>query len=122
MWWFEQTEEENHRKFVKHLLPYQISQAHAVEMGDMNNNGVPDLITGKRYLAHNGNDPGWDDPLVLLWMEAYKKPGGETKYHIVEIDEGIGVGTQIVLEDMNEDGKPDILISNKKGSYIFQQK
>ncbi|MDW3648172.1 MAG: VCBS repeat-containing protein [Bacteroidia bacterium] len=122
LWWFEQKMEAGERIFQKHEIPYKLSQAHAVAMGDLNQNGKPDIITGKRYLAHNGNDPGWDDPLVLVFMEAEKQEGGELSWRVEEIDRGVGVGTQIELADMNKDRRTDLLVSNKKGTYLFLQK
>jgi hypothetical protein len=31
------------------------------------------------------------------------------------------VGIQFITEDMNKDGKPDIVIGNKNGVYYFEQ-
>jgi len=70
LWWFEQFSKDGAIMFRKHTLPFHLSQAHAVARGDLNNNGIPDIVTGKRYLAHTGNDPGWDDPVDLLWLES----------------------------------------------------
>lgn len=121
LWWFEQVEEDGKINFKKHTLPKEISQAHAVAKGDLNNNGIPDLVTGKRYLAHTGNDPGWDDPIELIWLEPKVATSGVVEWEIHLIDVGVGVGTQIELSDINLDGKVDILVSNKKGTYLFLQ-
>ena len=121
LWWFEQIQKNGEIRFEKHTLPKKISQAHAVAKGDLNNNGIPDLVTGKRYLAHTGNDPGWDEPIELLWLEPKVTSKGLVEWEIHIIDVGVGVGTQIELSDINSDGKVDILTSNKKGTYIFLQ-
>ncbi|MDH3712171.1 MAG: VCBS repeat-containing protein, partial [Cyclobacteriaceae bacterium] len=118
LWWFEQ---KSSNTFSKHEIPIQMSQVHSVALGDANNNGVPDIITGKRYLAHNGNDPGWDEPLRIIWMEPELDSVGQVSFLIKEIDVGVGVGTQIEITDINEDGKEDLLTSNKKGTYLFLQ-
>ena len=34
-------------------------------------------------------------------------------------DEDSGVGTQVVTDDVTGDGLPDILVSNKKGTFLF---
>ncbi|MEL6253665.1 MAG: VCBS repeat-containing protein [Bacteroidota bacterium] len=122
LWWFEQKMENGVRSFHKHDIPYKLSQGHAIAKGDVNQNGKVDIIIGKRYLAHNGNDPGWDDPLVLLFLEANKNEAGEVEWLVEEFDLGVGVGTQIELSDMNKDNRTDLLISNKKGTYLFLQK
>ena len=121
LWWFEQIMENEGTSFLKHDIPHIISQAHAVAKGDLNNNGIPDLITGKRYLAHTGNDPGWDDPVELLWLEPTVNKAGQVEWVIETIDIGVGVGTQIEIQDIDKDGMEDILVSNKKGTYVFMQ-
>jgi hypothetical protein len=38
-------------------------------MTDINGDGHPDVITGKRHRARNDGDPGAFDPAVLYWFE-----------------------------------------------------
>ena len=38
------------------------------------------------------------------------------------IDNDSGVGTQFEVTDLNGDGRPDIVTSNKKGVHIFLQR
>jgi hypothetical protein len=47
----------------KHMIDDTWSQAHAMTMADLNGDGQPDFVTGKRYMAHNGSDPGEREPL-----------------------------------------------------------
>ena len=119
LWWFEQ---EGNNSFTKHEIPIRMSQVHSVAMGDLNGNGIPDVIAGKRYLAHNGNDPGWDEPLKIIWMEPELDSIGQVTFLIDEVDIGVGVGTQIEIIDIDGDGKDDLLTSNKKGTYLFVQR
>ena len=77
--WFEQDK----GTFKKHMIlseknepgPYGVSfsQLHAVELVDLNGDGIKDIITGKRYWAHNSKDPGGKDPAVLYWFETPSK-------------------------------------------------
>ena len=52
-----------------HLIDESIAQTHALILADMNGDGLPDLVTGKRYYAHNGRDPGEDEPPEIAWFE-----------------------------------------------------
>ena len=88
-------------------------------MTDMNGDGHPDLVTGKRYFAHNGNDPGAFEPAVLYWFEFHPGPAPQWIPHQVDADSGVGL--QVVVKDMNNDGLPDIVVSNKKGTFLFTQ-
>jgi hypothetical protein len=77
-------------------------------------------VTGRRYLAHNGRDPGEDQPPVLVWYELQRTPEGPVwKRHL--IDEDSGVGTQFEVGDVNNDGLLDIVISNKRGTFLLEQ-
>ena len=37
------------------------------------------------------------------------------------IDEDSGSGLNLVVEDINNDGKPDVITANKKGVFVFMQ-
>ena len=45
--------------------------------------------------------------------------GGGAKGYPNLIDDDSGVGRQIGLGDLNGDGRPDIIIGNKKGAFVF---
>ena len=57
IWWFEQLPggkvEKSHAGICK-----TFSQTHAIRLADINRDGIMDFVTGKRYFAHNGKDPG----------------------------------------------------------------
>ena len=78
-----------------------------------------DLITGKRYRAHNDGDPGAFDPAVLYWFEFI--PGKNPQWITHLIDDNSGIGLSFIVEDMNNDHLLDIIISNKKGVFFFRQ-
>jgi hypothetical protein len=121
IWWHEQMLEANDSiTFVRHLIDSTFSQTHGLAFQDMNDDGLPDLITGKRFYGHLGKDPGGKDPQVIYWYEM--KRGTDKKPYWIPhlIDENSGIGLQVIIEDMNDDQKPDILISNKKGIFYFE--
>ncbi len=119
MWWYEQSKQADSVTWVRHDIFSEFSQSHGLAMEDINNDGEPDLITGKRFWAHNGHDPGEKDPAVLYWFEY--KPGKQPQWTPHLIDNNSGVGVQLVIADMNNDKKNDIVIGNKKGVFIFEQ-
>ncbi len=132
--WFEQTEDEKGKKgWERHLImggkpeekPFGVSfsQTHSVALEDIDGDGVKDIVTGKRYWAHGGKDPGGNDPAVLYWFKTVRggKPG-EVGFEPHMIDDDSGVGTQVEAGDVNGDGRPDIVVGNKKGAFIHLQK
>lgn len=119
IWWYEQKKEKDSTQWVKHEIFKEFSQSHGLMMADINGDGNEDFVAGKRYYAHNGHDPGAEDPSVLYWFEFI--PGKEPKWIPHQIDNNSGAGLNFVIADMNQDKKPDIVISNKKGVFVFLQ-
>jgi hypothetical protein len=123
IWWFESVGTIDEPQFKMHLISDAFSQTHAMNYVDINGDGTKDLITGKRFYAHG---PGGDvDPMaevVMYWFEVQK--GKEPKFipHKIEEGSGTGVGTQFLVTDFNGDGKPDIVLSNKKGTNVLLQR
>jgi hypothetical protein len=85
---------------------------------DVNGDGQPELVTGKRYRAHNDNDPGSFDDYGIY----YFKWNGEsfTKNPIIfgKIRETKGLGIFSHVVDLNGDGRLDILAPGKDGLAI----
>ena len=122
VWWFEQTPGQSDAPFVQHEIDKNVSETHALILADLNNDGLQDLVTGKRYFAHGEHDPGALEPSILCWYELQRPEPGKVTYVMHVIDEDSGVGTQFDVLDFNEDGLLDIVTSNKKGVYVFLQK
>jgi hypothetical protein len=128
--WFEQNADGS---FTEHKLlgatpedgvgGVRFSQIHAVELADINGDGLLDIVCGKRRWAHGpakDADP-MDDP-VLYWFELRRDGKGGAQYTPHLIDKESGVGTQFWVGDLNKDGKTDMVTSNKLGARVFLQK
>lgn len=102
----------------------QFSQLHAVDLYDMNNDGVKDLVTGKRWWAHGPTgDAEPNAPAVLYWFELKRAgAGGKPEFIPHLIDNDSGVGTQVVACDLNGDKLGDVVVGNKKGQFVLIQK
>ena len=71
-------------------------------------------------MAHNGKDEGDSDTPYLLWIEFTEGKRPYYKEHIIDDDSGAGLN--IVAQDMNEDEKIDIVVSNKNGVFLFENR
>jgi hypothetical protein len=117
IWWHEQTPE----GFTTHEIDKSFSQTHGLMMADINGDGLPDFVTGKRWWAHGPNgdiDP--NAPAVMYWFE-FSREGGKPTWTPHQFDHDSGVGTQFDVADVNGDGLLDVVTSNKKGVNYFQQ-
>lgn len=121
IWWHEQGRDaQGNITWKLHEISKSFSETHGLVLADMNGDGAPDLITGKRFFAHNDTDtdPGSHEPAVLYWFEF--KPGKDPSWIAHEIDNNSGVGLHVVIQDMNKDNRKDIVICNKKGVFYFE--
>ncbi len=131
--WFEQVRKGDEITFQEHPImskqaentdnPYgvQFSQLHAVELVDIDGDGLKDIVTGKTFRAHDFADPGArQDPVVYYFR--LTRQDGEVEYIPHQIDNEAGIGRQLVSGDLNGDGLPDVVVGNKKGTFVFIQK
>jgi hypothetical protein len=128
--WYEQTAD---HRWVQHVIDSSWSQAHASVLADVDGDGQPDLITGKRYFAHNGSDPGEREPVGVYWYQwrlvtpstqpGVRKPtngGVEWIRHIVDYGGRMGAGVQTVAIDIDGDGDLDIISAGKSGLFLAE--
>lgn len=121
IYWWRQLEPsaDDELQWEKHEIDKSYSQAHALHLADLDNDGRPELITGKRVWAHNGKDPGGNEPPCIYYYTI--SPDGKFTRHT--INEGqIGIGLQIRTADFNGDGRLDIAVAGKSGTYLLLNK
>jgi hypothetical protein len=78
-------------------------------------------VTGKRWWSHGRAEPGADWPAMLYWFEASKHRDGSVGFTPRVIDIDSGIGTQFAVADVNGDRLLDVIVSNKKGTFLFEQ-
>ena len=89
---------------------------------DVDPSGVADPQCPVGVERNAGGGPGGNLPAVLYWFELARNNGRpEWIRHEIDPEQSSGVGTAFEVADMNADGLLDIVISNKKGSFYFEQ-
>lgn len=131
--WFEQKRAEGKISFVEHPIMgdfstknagnVTFSELHGATYGDIDGDGLPDFITGKRFWSHLDT---WIDPdphgapvlYVYRTVRNPKAPGG-AEFVPELIHNRSGIGSHAAVVDLNKDGAPEIITSTKRGTFIF---
>ena len=90
---------------------------------DLNGDGRKDVLTGKRYMAHDGSDPGEREPLGIYWYEyrpAADRKTVEWSRHVIDYGSRAGGGMQIPVIDIDGDGDVDFAVAGKSGLFLFE--
>jgi hypothetical protein len=130
--WYEQKVSGGKRSFVEHWIEKGHGGFHTMALGDLNGDGKPDLVTGKRLFPHHGRDIDEFEPLFVFW---YDIQGGRFERHILAYNHltwypgrlnlnpapnfAIGVGMKINIVDIDRDGDNDVVLAGKSGLYIL---
>jgi hypothetical protein len=131
VFWFEQGDQ---GKWTRRVIDNAWSQAHASTLVDLNGDGRKDLVTGKRFMAHNGSDPGEKEPLGVYWYEyrpasaptapiaTARQAGGTGEWirHVIDYGGRMGAGMQIPVIDIDGDGDLDIVCPGKSGLFLVE--
>jgi FG-GAP-like repeat len=118
VFWFEQGEG---GVFKRQMIDSAWSQGHASTLTDVNGDGRLDFITGKRFMAHNGSDPGEREPLGVYWYEFRPSASGaEWIRHVIDYGGKMGGGMQIPVIDIDRDGDPDLVCAGKSGLFFVE--
>jgi hypothetical protein len=132
--WFEQKRSSSGEiSFVRHMVMDNyntenaggviFSELHGSAVGDVDGDGIPDFIVGKRQFSHKDDflDPDVYGPPYLYWYKTVRDPkapgGARLEPQLIHNDSG--AGDNLLVQDLNGDGVMDIVAATKRGLYIF---
>ena len=134
MAWFEQKRDAQGKiSFVEHMIMddfstknagnVAFSEPHGTTFADVDGDGVPDFIVGKRYWSHLDTylDPDpYGQPVLYVYKTVRnpKAPGG-AEFVPELIDSHTGVGSDVLAVDLNKDGAMDIVTATRFGTFIY---
>jgi len=119
LFWYQQIRQGDQIRWKQHVIDDTWTQAHAMVLADLDGDGVPDIVTGKRFMAHNGGDPDAYGPLGLYWYKLERGPQPKWTKYAISYNEGIGAGLNICAADLDGDGDLDIVVTGKFGGPVW---
>ncbi len=138
--WLKQTKSAaGEREWTKLTIDDTFSQVHTLLLADLDGQGEPELVTGKRVYAHEV-EPGATDGSVVLsfqydrasekWIRstifqgdpALNAPNdAKDRWALKDFPAGTaGTGLQMAAVDMDADGDVDLVCPGKSGLYLFE--
>ena len=130
--WYEQTRSGEEIGFKQHVIMgdrghdnpegVAFSQLHAIDLVDMDGDGLKDIVTGKRFWAHGPKGDAEPNAVPVAYYFRLVREGSKVRFDPVLIHDGSGVGTQVTAADVNGDKKPDVVVGNKLGTFLSLQK
>jgi hypothetical protein len=119
-WWEQKRGPDGRRAWHKHPIDPYNSQYHDLIWADIDGDGASELITGKRYRAHNGADPGEYDPVGIYY---FKWNGDSFSKQIIDYGPagiGKGCGLHFAVGDLSGHGRLDVVAPGKDGLYFYE--
>jgi hypothetical protein len=128
--WYEQVRSGTSITFKEHIFQGQkpteskygvaFSEPHALDLVDMDGDGLKDIVTGTRFWSHGRHgERALNATSPLYWFRLVRGEKGGVDFVPHRIDDDSGVGTQVVAADGNGDGLLDVVVGNKKGAFVF---
>jgi hypothetical protein len=117
--WFEQRPD---GRWLQHVVDHSWSHSHASVLADINQDGRPDLVSGKRFEARNAPAPGDADPLGIYWYEFTPRANHAVTWqrHTIAYGGKAGGGLQIAARDIDRDGDMDVVSGGKLGLFLAE--
>jgi hypothetical protein len=131
-WWEQKRDAAGKITFIQHTImdnfltknagDVMFTEPHSTEFADIDGNGIPDMVTGKRSMSHFGYtdpDPFGADVLYVFKAIRNKNAPGGAEFVPELIHNRSGVGSHFAIADLNGDGTPDIVTATIHGTFIY---
>jgi hypothetical protein len=140
LFWLRQaTAKDGSREWIRDRIDMSFSQVHTLHLADLDGDNSPEVVTGKRIYAHEGEKGATDSPCIYSfhydrkaaqWVKrviyegepaANAPAAANDRWALKDFEKGsAGTGLQIDARDMDNDGDIDLICPGKSGLYWFE--
>jgi esterase/lipase len=119
LYWVEQTKDkDSHRTWLRKAIDTSWAQAHSLLLVDLDGDKQPEIVTGKRYMGHEGRDPGEYERIAVFSYRFQGKSMSFNRRRIAWECAGFGLDPRAV--DVNGDGVIDIVAADRNGLTLLE--
>lgn len=117
--WWEQRRQGDSREWIRHPIDPFNSQYHDMRWVDIDGDGECELVTGTRFRAHCGKDPGANDPTGLHYFKWTGEGFAKQVIDFTAAGGGSGCGIHFDIADLTGNGTLDIVAPGKDGLCVY---
>ena len=120
VYWLQQKKSRDGKiTWIKHTIDTSWAGSHAPLWMDLDGDGTPELVVGRRYRAHEGADPGEFDPQCIYRYQFDRKTRTWKRY-LISYNDNTCFGLDPVAVDLTGGGRLDLVFGGRHGLYWFE--